>query len=253
MAADQWDSSCEDNVTFTNTVHILSSNIGRINTHTHSHTTHLWPMLFPLPPRAAANFSSTAPGKCRLWRERQFNTDHAHTSLLGSGRRLSQPWSWYSGVIVWTVIWGQEAVSWFVVLSKIHYASAPLISSCHNLWKLSLYKSNTWWFIGWYLSSVMFKDIHTQDMMFILLEYYTHKFSFSHSCVIDRCEKPWNMFFISLYTGPMSGGATANGNTRQVRRQRGFNIHTLLEKKRLTGFLYRTLLLLNPIVNVLKG
>lgn len=117
---------------------------------THTNTTHLWLMLFPLPPRAATNFSSTAPGKCRLYSEKDNLTliTHTHT-LLFLGRRLSLPWSCYSGVIVWTVIWGQEAVGWFAVLCKIHCASAPLISSSHNLKKWSLYNSNTcWWFIG---------------------------------------------------------------------------------------------------------
>lgn len=52
------------------------------STITHWHTTHLCPMKFPLPPRAATNFSSTAPRKCRIYREKDHFTLITHTLLF---------------------------------------------------------------------------------------------------------------------------------------------------------------------------
>lgn len=71
-------------------------------------------------------------------------------------------------VIVWTVIWGQEAVGWFVVLSKIHTTSAPFISSCHKRKKSFFIKAIHDDLLALYLPS-------DNDVTFILLEYDTHK------------------------------------------------------------------------------
>ncbi len=127
-----------------------------------SHTTHLWPMMFPLPPDLLqTSHPLLQPSAKSIDREGPFNTARANTHLhtvllLGRDGDCHSPDPDTAGLCVNCHL--RSGGSWLVCCVKQnphHFCSIHLISSYHKRKKKKkLYKSNTWCFISIILANI---------------------------------------------------------------------------------------------------